>query len=160
MGDLLSVGAGGASVTALQEDVFAPANLQTVFSLSTSWFGGYVVVYVNGIEYVRNVNFTISGTTLTWLDTPFTLSLGNRLVADYEVLGSGFPIQENVFAPANLQTVFTLSNVWAGNYAVVYVNGIEYVLGSDFTIAGTTLTWLDVPFTLALGDQLVVDYAY
>ena len=74
--------------------------------------------------------------------------------------GGSSTIQEDIFAPANLQTVFTLSQTWSGGFAIVFVNGIEYVLGSDFTIVGTTLTWLDVPFTLALSDRLAVDYVY
>ena len=155
---LIATGGGGG--VSVQEDVFAPTTLQTVFTLSQTWAGMYAVVYVNGIESIRNIDFTISGTTLTWLDTPYTLTLGDLFVVDYLVSGSGITFQEDVFAPTNLQTVFTLSQVWNGVFAVVYVNGTEYVLSIDFTIIGTMLTWLDVPFTLAVGDRLVVDYDY
>lgn len=69
------------------------------------------------------------------------------------------PIQEQVFAPALGQTMFTLASAWAGTYAVVYVNGIEYARTTDFTIAGITLTWLNTLFSLDVTDRLVVNYA-
>jgi len=78
-------GGGGGSGGSIQEDVFFPINGQTVFTLSQPYVGGFAVVFINGVEYVNTINFTIVGTTLTWLDTPFTLAVTDLLVADYAV---------------------------------------------------------------------------
>ena len=38
---------------------------------------------VNGVEYVRGLDYIVSGTALTWL-APFTLIAGDRVVIAYE----------------------------------------------------------------------------
>jgi hypothetical protein len=37
------------------------------------------------------------------------------------------------------------------------VNGVEYARGIDYVVSGTTLTWLS-PFTLMVGDQVIIAY--
>ena len=37
------------------------------------------------------------------------------------------------------------------------VNGVEYARGIDYVVSGTTLTWL-APFTLMVGDQVIIAY--
>jgi len=63
-----------------------------------------------------------------------------------------------VFTATAGQTVFTLPSVAAD--AATYeltVNGVEYVRGTDYTVSGTTLTWLN-PFALILGDRVAIAY--
>ncbi len=63
------------------------------------------------------------------------------------------------FTPTPAQTVFTLSQVpIPGGLALVTVNGIEYEQGTSWTLVGTTLTWLNAPFSLGVTDRLVVRY--
>lgn len=59
---------------------------QTVFTLSTAYkgAGGSVAAWVNGVGAEKDVDFTISGTTFTWLDTLYTMKAGWRLVVDYQ----------------------------------------------------------------------------
>lgn len=76
----------------------------------------------------------------------------------YQVEGGGLNIVEQEFMPTPSQTVFTLLETWAGNFALLTVNGIEYDRGADYTVAGTTLTWLDNEFTLDAGDKLIFKY--
>jgi hypothetical protein len=70
-----------------QQDPFTPTLGQTVFSLSQAFLGtpGISLVLVNNLAYVEGTNYTISGTTLTWLDTPFTLDGSDSLVAVYQI---------------------------------------------------------------------------
>lgn len=72
--------------------------------------------------------------------------------------GGGASFAKNAFTPTVGQTVFTLSATFVGigGLVVATVNGLVYEKDVDYTIAGTTFTWLDVPFTLETTDCLVV----
>jgi hypothetical protein len=45
---------------------------------------------------------------------------------------------------------------------VLTVTGLRYNngAGKDFVVAGTSLTWSDLSFTLETTDSVVVDYAF
>lgn len=78
--EALSIG-GGANLT---EDEFTASPSQTIFILSMTYSsGGYSLLTVNGLEADRGISYTISGTTLTWLDTPHTLD-GDKLIIKYQ----------------------------------------------------------------------------
>ena len=76
-------GAGVATVTIpgggsseFLEQTFAPTLGQTVFVLGTSHLAGNALslACINQLcGYREGVSYTVSGTTLTWLDSPFTL---------------------------------------------------------------------------------------
>lgn len=71
----------------------------------------------------------------------------------------GTPVRE-VFTPTLGQTVFTLLNSdVATTRTLVEVNGQLQHEGNDYTLSGTTLTWLDNDFTLDTTDQLIVYYS-
>lgn len=74
--------------------------------------------------------------------------------------GGGGTFVENEFAVlSDGQTVFTLSTTFSpGGLSVLWVNGIGYAEGTDYTISGTTVTWLDNPFALEIGDQVTVKF--
>ena len=64
------------------------SNGQTAFTLAaTPKWGGAVRLEVNGVAYVNSAgkDFTVSGTTLTWLNRQFTLATTDEVVAYYEV---------------------------------------------------------------------------
>lgn len=60
------------------------------------------------------------------------------------------------------QTAFVLSKTIfpVSGLVEMYVNGMAYARGSDFTAGGTTVTWLDNPFTLDDGDCVLVVYDF
>jgi hypothetical protein len=69
------------------------------------------------------------------------------------------PTAEDEFTATLAQTVFTLTqSAAAGGVVVLTINGQRFAEGTDFTISGTTLTWLDTPFTLEAGDAVVITY--
>ena len=87
--DLVSNNAGsaGSVLTAeFTEDEFTPTLSQTVFTLSDTYVGtgGLSIVRINTATYAETTHYTISGTMLTWLDTPFTLDTSDRLVATFQ----------------------------------------------------------------------------
>jgi len=66
---------------------------------------------------------------------------------------------EDQFTAAALQTVFVTSFAYlAGGLSALFVNGVEYDIGVDYTLVGTTLTWLDTLFTLGVGDKVTIKY--
>jgi len=66
---------------------------------------------------------------------------------------------EDEFTATAAQTVFTLTQPFTtGGLIVLTINGQRFALDTDFTAAGTTLTWLDTPFVLESGDSVVVIY--
>lgn len=79
-------GGGGAGEDHHQTDQFTATSKQTVFSLSdTPVDPDDVELTVNGIEYANGSDFSVSGTTVTWLDVLFTLSAGDCIIIDYDI---------------------------------------------------------------------------
>ncbi len=70
--------------------------------------------------------------------------------------------REQKFTPTDGQKIFTLSKpiVPANGLVMLFVNGLAYERGVDFTAAGTTVTWLDNPFSLATVDCVLVVYGH
>jgi len=63
------------------------------------------------------------------------------------------------FAPILGQTLFALTAVPSvPTEVLVYVNGVLYRIGVDYTVLGTALTWLNVLFGLGPPDVLEVYY--
>ena len=91
--------------------------------------------------------------------------------SDWMITGAYLPIsagasaadhhQTDQFTATALQTAFVLSKVPADPVDVVmHVNGQRQRNGVDFSIVGTTVTWLDVQFTLSGGDAVQLDYDF
>lgn len=67
--------------------------------------------------------------------------------------------ETEVFVATLNQTSFALSSTPVDvNDVSVVVNGAAQTPGADFSVSGTTLTWLDTNFQLDAGDQVVVSY--
>lgn len=78
-------GGGGGGGTFIENEFTVASNGQTAFTLTSSFSsGGLSVLFVNGIGYAEGTEYMISGTTLTWLDAPFTLQIGDRVVIKYQ----------------------------------------------------------------------------
>lgn len=73
--------------------------------------------------------------------------------------GSGANFGDDRFVATPGQTLFTLSAPYlATGLSVLFVNGAEYDVAVDYTIAGTTVTWLNTSFALEAGDVVTVKY--
>lgn len=73
--------------------------------------------------------------------------------------GGGAGFYDESFTPMPGQTVFTLSQPCILNgLTVLDVNGIVYVEGVHYTVAGTTLTWMNVGFSLDPSDLVTIRY--
>jgi hypothetical protein len=104
------------------------------------------------------MTFWASGTTPVPPYFPSTLYFWNG--GAWVVTSGTAEFNEDVFTPTFGQTVFTLSLPFkgAGASVLLAVNGVlDYIEGVDFTITGTTLTWMG-PFTLTGVDQVIARY--
>jgi hypothetical protein len=162
--DWLPVGSGsGGGTQVVIRDTFSPTLGQTVFTLSETPSLGDSLIFavVNGGVYHYTDSFTVSGTSLTWLDTPMSLGPPDDLVLYYQTGTTPLPgfMQTDTFVATPGQTVFILSfSPPVGGWTFVDVNGVLYLEAANFNIAGTTLTWTDVPSPLPGGAVLTVRY--
>jgi hypothetical protein len=73
-------------------EYFSAAAAQTAFVLAETPIVGTVVdedtvtFSVNGVSYVKTVDFTLSGNTVTWTDAAFVLELNDEIMIAYDVL--------------------------------------------------------------------------
>lgn len=153
--------AGGASFSV---DSFTPTTGQTNFALSDTPAqpNGLIVVTLNTAVAEEGVSYTLSGSTLTWLNVPAALDPSDTLVVYYQIASVATPEQyiQDVFTSGVGQTNFTLSQSFIGiaGFNAMFINGITYPEGTSYTISGTALTWLDNPFVLLTGMQVIVKY--
>lgn len=57
------------------------------------------------------------------------------------------------------QTAFTLTTTpKTATEVALFVNGVRYNYTTDYTVAGTTATWLNTDFTMAAGDIVTLVY--
>lgn len=65
-------------------DTFAPTSGQVTFILSQGPTDtGSFQLFVNGVEQSEGVDYTVSGTNLTWLNSCFVLEPGDTVRAYY-----------------------------------------------------------------------------
>ncbi len=66
------------------EDEFTATAGQVTFVLSSTPLDvDSVSVIVNGVHYDDDADWTISGTTVTWLDTVFVMDAGDKVIIRY-----------------------------------------------------------------------------
>jgi hypothetical protein len=105
-----------------------------------------VLVFVNGFILTPTTDYTISGTTLTFVTAPATSA---EIVVRYLPLNNS-GIYTNDTATGDNSTVnFTIDSGRTVEDVIVSVNGVTLVPGTDYTISGTTLTFTTAPATSA-----------
>jgi hypothetical protein len=73
--------------------------------------------------------------------------------------GPGTTFQTDKFAATAGQTAFVLSAAPTSSANIVFsVNGVIYLQGTDYTVAASTITWLNVLFVIGTNDEIQVFY--
>jgi hypothetical protein len=68
-----------------QTDEFTASASQTAFTLTkTPVDSNDVRMRINGVDYDNGVDYTVSGTSVTWTDTAFVLDNGDDVEFDYD----------------------------------------------------------------------------
>jgi hypothetical protein len=116
----------------------------TAFTISSGRTVEDVLVFVNGFQLTPTTDYTISGTTLTFITAP---------ASSAEITYRYLPIP-GTYTSANFTgngsaTTITIDAGRAVNDVIVVVNGLTLVPTDDYTISGTTLTFATAPANLA-----------
>jgi len=121
-----------------------------------------VSIWRNGLFLRYGADFTVSGSTITFPGTP--PQTGDVLRASYRtgtLSGVTFVDAETPTGTVNgSNATFTLANAPnpAGSVAV-YRNGLRMTLNIDYTLSGSTITFLQVSLPQS-GDTLVCSYRH
>jgi hypothetical protein len=116
----------------------------TAFTISSGRTVEDVLVFVNGFQLTPTTDYTISGTTLTFITAP---------ASSAEITYRYLPIP-GTYTSANFTgngsaTTITIDAGRAVADVLVVVNGLTLVPTDDYTISGTTLTFATAPANLA-----------
>ena len=116
----------------------------TAFTISSGRTVEDVLVFVNGFQLTPTTDYTISGTTLTFVTAPATSA---EITYRYLPLGGAYTSAN--FTGNGSATTITIDSGRAVADILVVVNGLTLVPTDDYTISGTTLTFATAPANLA-----------
>ena len=119
-------------------------NSTTAFTISSGRSVQDVLVFVNGFMLTPTTDYTISGTTLTFITAPATSA---EITYRYLPLGGAYTSAD--FTGNGSATTITIDAGRAVADVLVVVNGLTLVPTTDYTISGTTLTFATAPANLA-----------
>ena len=91
-----STGGGGGDFEQVR-DILVPTEGQTVFPLTEEPNAGIVDMYVNGALYTLGVDYTVSGSTVTWVNVT-ALGPDDTVVMSY-IVSAGIPVGGSVYYP-------------------------------------------------------------
>jgi hypothetical protein len=103
-----------------------------------------ILVFVNGFQLTPTTDYTISGTTLTFQTAP-----ANNAEITFRYLPLGGAYTHADFTGDGSATTITIDAGRAVSDVLVVVNGLTLVPTDDYTISGTTLTFISAPANLA-----------
>jgi hypothetical protein len=116
----------------------------TAFTISSGRTVEDVLVFVNGFQLTPTTDYTISGTTLTFVTAP-----GSSAEITFRYLPLGGAYTSANFTGNGSATTITIDSGRAVADILVVVNGLTLVPTDDYTISGTTLTFATAPANLA-----------
>jgi hypothetical protein len=114
------------------------------FTISSGRTVNDVLVFVNGFQLTPTTDYTISGTTLTFQTAP-----ANNAEITFRYLPLGGAYTSANFTGDGSATTITIDAGRAVADILVVVNGLTLVPTDDYTISGTTLTFISAPANLA-----------
>jgi len=105
-----------------------------------------VMVSVNGFIFVPTDDYTISGTTLTFATAPVS---GAEISVRYLPLTGSATYTNDTATGDGSTTGFTIDSGRSVEDVMVSVNGVLLVPSDDYSISGTTLTFVTAPVSSA-----------
>jgi hypothetical protein len=121
-------------------------NSTTAFTINSGRSVNDVLVLVNGFLLTPTTDYTISGTTLTFVTAPASSA---EIVVRYLPLNNNGIYTNDTATGDNSTTAFTIDSGRTVEDVIVTVNGVTLVPATDYTISGTTLTFTTAPTTSA-----------
>lgn len=109
---------------------------------------GHVVI--DSIDKSTNANAAVNFTAAS---LRIYVSLNARALEEWRTPAP------DLFTATGGQTVFTLTRAPRSQASTkMFVNGTQQTPGTDFTVVGTTLTWLNTDFAMVAGYKVAVEY--
>jgi hypothetical protein len=132
------------SPSAYSTRIYQGNGLTNTFTISSGHTANTIMVFNNGVCQFPVDDYTVSGTTLTYVLTP---------ESDETIQIRELPINKLVpltyqmrrYTANGVQTQFTVTAGQTANSTFVFENGICQVPISDYTVSGTTLTFVTAP---------------
>jgi len=120
-------------------------------SITSGFTVDEVLVSVNGVLLEPTTDYTISGTTLTFVSAPAS---GAELAVRYLDNTSG-TYSTQAYTGDGSTTGYTVTSGRSTDDLLVLVNGLMLVPGTDYSVSGTTLTFTTAPAT---GAEISIRY--
>ncbi len=137
----------------------------TTFTISQVPIGGSLAIYRNGLLQTAGVDYTLAGTTVTFMPNSVPRST-DIMSAYYRVAG---PPTAAVFVDSEVPAgtidgnnlSFTLANTPTPATSLkLYKNGVLLNLGVDYTLSSTNVTFASTSVTPQVGDTLIASYRH
>jgi hypothetical protein len=117
---------------------------QTAFTVTSGVNINSVLVTENGLVQTPTTDYTISGTTLTFVTAP-----GNGVIIQIRELAvataASTPSVYRAYTGNGVATTFTVSSDVNANNLIVAENGIIQRPTTDYTVSGSTVTFVTAP---------------
>jgi hypothetical protein len=135
------------------------------FTISQVPLAGSLAIYRNGLLQAAGVDYTLTGTTVTFLPNSVPRST-DIISAYYRVAGAGTTV---VFVDSEVpggtidgsNVSFTLANTPNPAASLkFYKNGVLLNQGGDYTLSGSNITFASTSVTPQVGDTLIASYRH
>ena len=133
------------SVSAYSTRIYQGNGSTNTFTISAGHTANTIMVFNNGVCQFPGDDYTVSGTTLTYVLTPEpdeTIQI--REMPTNSLVPLTQPVMRR-YTANGAQTQFTVTLGQTANTMFVYENGICQVPVNDYTVSGTTLTFSTAP---------------
>lgn len=142
-------GSGGFANSDFVHDTFNGNGSNTQFTLSEAvGITEAAFVYLNGVAQVPTTDYSISGSTLTFVTPPTVTDVIHSIITK----GTGTYF-ESTFIGNGTNTQFTLANSTTTSRTFVHINGVTQVPTGDYYISGSNIIFFSAP---ANNDNVVV----
>jgi len=133
------------SPTAYSTRIYQGNGSTNTFTISVGHTANTVMVFNNGVCQFPGDDYTVSGTTLTYVLTPQSdETIQIREMPTNKLVPLTQPVMRR-YTANGAQTLFTVTAGQTANSMFVYENGICQVPVSDYTVSGVTLTFVTAP---------------
>ncbi len=141
----ISGSGGGSANVSVVSQTFTGNDTNTQFTLSTSANTSRTFIFLNGVAQVPVTDYSITGTTLTFVAAPANTDTIHAHILDISN-PNDVEFTFDSFIGNNTNTQFTLGSSLASNsYALIFLNGVAQVPTADYGVPGATLTFTVAP---------------
>jgi len=128
----------------------------TTFTLSETPLPGSLALFLNGINQMPSIDYTLSGDTITYVVPPKSTDL---MVARYAQPLSTISFTTEVPSGSmnGTNVLFTLTTTPVAESLSLFLNGISQIPSVNYTISGPFITYAIAPKST---DQMLALYAH